>query len=131
MIEKKSSVRRPSFRGLNLAVLSILLHIDQTRLKNWLGLTSAPDISAKDIVARTFPHGDISTCVTFGSADIPAHGHFVSMDILARGLFGIGNFWHKDVSAPEHFDTGIFRHCGHFDRRYSIWTLRHRNITAN
>ena len=114
-----------------MAVLSILLHIDQTRLKNWLGLTSAPDISAKDIVAQTFPHGDISTCVTFGSADIPAHGHFVSMDILARGLFSIGNFWHKDVLAPEHFDTGIFRHCGHFDRRYSIWTLRHRNITAN
>ena len=42
-------------------------------------------------------------------ADIPAHGHFVSMDIWTQGLFGMGTFWHKELSGPWTFQHRIFR----------------------
>ena len=71
----------------------------------WAWLTSAPDISA-----QIFYHGEILACVTFSSSDIPAHGHFISMDISARGIFGTGTFWHNEFLAPGHISAGIFRH---------------------
>ena len=41
----------------------------------------------------------------FGSPDIPAHVHFVSMNVWTQGLFGTGTFRHGDSSAHAHFET--------------------------
>ena len=64
---------------------------------------------------------------------ISAHGHFDSMDYLARelfrtrtfrhrdisapGYFGMGTFWHRDISALKHFGTWIFRQSNTFLHR--------------
>ena len=50
----------------------------------------ARDILTRDILARTFHHEYFSARVLFGSADVPPNGHFISMDILAQGIFGTG-----------------------------------------
>ena len=50
-----------------------------------LGLISAPDISARDILARTFHLRDISARACFGPTDIPNANFFLShsqMDIF-------------------------------------------------
>ena len=65
--------------------------------------------------------------VTFGSLDIPAHGHFVTMDILARWLFASGMFQHKEILALGHISTGIFWH----HERFNTGTLWHGDISAN
>ena len=96
-----------------------------------LGLFSAPDISARDISARTFHHRNISAWRLFGSIGIPAHehsgefsageqGHF-SMgtlrhwDIWAQEYFGKWTFWHWEISPPYkaigHFGTDILAKC--------------------
>jgi hypothetical protein len=90
-----------------------------------LGLISAPDISAMDILAQTFcllgrfgtctlrhfgnfnmwtlRHRDISAQGYFCIVDISAHGHFGTVDISAHGHFGT-----VDISAREFFGTGHF-----------------------
>ena len=50
---------------------------------NRLRLISVPDISVGGITALTFHHRIISAWGLFGSEDVQAHGHSVSMDILA------------------------------------------------
>jgi hypothetical protein len=47
---------------------------------------------------------------TFWPADIPGHGHFVSVDILVWRLFGMWIFRHEDFSARGLFGTGIYLH---------------------
>ena len=43
-----------------------------------------PTISARDISVWIFHHQDILASACFGPADIPAHGHFVSKDIVTQ-----------------------------------------------
>jgi hypothetical protein len=82
---------------------------------NWLPTISAPNISARVISAQTFHHRNISAHVRFGPVDIPAHGHFVSVDqVSVQGLFGKGTFWHKDFLAPWTFQHGDISARGHF-----------------
>ena len=91
-----------------------------------------PDISARGILSRdisawTIHQEDFSAKVLFGSMDVPTHGHFVSVDISAQGLFNAGTlrhgdflarrhflaswmFWQGDIMALGHFGTGIFWH---------------------
>ena len=76
----------------------------------WLGLISAPDISARDILARTFHHWDFSAQGHFGTTTfwhgyISAPRRFWHRDIMALGHFGIRIFRHMDVSAHVHFGT--------------------------
>jgi hypothetical protein len=46
--------------------------------------------SHHDTAARQFHHWDISARAYFSPADIPTHGHFVSMDVSTQELFGAG-----------------------------------------
>ena len=39
---------------------------------------------------------DILACLLFGPTDIPANGHFITVDVLAWGLFGMWTFRDKD-----------------------------------
>ena len=70
---------------------------------NGLGLILAPDISSRDILARTFHHGNFS-----------AQGHFCMRTfqhgyILAPWtFFGTGTFQYKYISAHGHFGTFTF-----------------------
>ena len=69
-----------------------------------------PDISARDISARTFHHQDTSACACFGPAVLPAHGHFISMDVSIQGLFGMRTFWLKEFLPPWISRHWIFWH---------------------
>ena len=69
------------------------------------------NILARDISAKIFHNRDISTHACFGPVGIPAHGHFVSVDISVQGLFDTGTFRHKDflemnVLTQGHYGTG-------------------------
>ena len=59
----------------------------------------APNISARDISTQTFHHRDISAHAGFDPVGVPAHGHFVSVDVLVQGLFGTGIFRHSSTGA--------------------------------
>ena len=63
---------------------------------------------------ETFRHRHFITGI-FGHMHVSAlqkyrHMDFVSMDVSTQGLFGMGTFWHKEFSVPEHFGTWIFWH---------------------
>ena len=81
---------------------------------------SGPNILARDILVKTFHNRDVSTHACFGPVGVPAHGHFVSVDVMVQGLFDTGTFWHKDLSAMNVLTKG---HC-------STWTLRHTSTGA-
>ena len=62
-----------------------------------------------------FHHGNISARAPFGTADVPADGHFSKGtfwhgDFSAWGLFGMRNFRHRNISALGYFGTWTFRH---------------------
>ena len=57
-----------------------------------------------------FHHGNISARAPFGTADVPADGHFnmrtfQNGDFLAQGLFGKRIFWHRNILAHWHLGT--------------------------
>ena len=93
-----------NLHNIKMSRLFILFHT----FSLWLPTISEPEISARDISARTFYHQDISARACFGPADGPVHGHFVSMDISLQGHFGTRTFRHKDFSSPWIFGRGIF-----------------------
>ena len=66
------------------------------------------NILARDIAAKIFHNRDISTHACFGPVGIPAHGHFVSVDISVQGLFDTGTFRHKDFSAMNVLTQGHY-----------------------
>ena len=51
---------------------------------------------------------------TYGTVGVLTHGHFVSVDVLVQGLFGMGTFWHKDFLAPWTLQHGDISAHGHF-----------------
>ena len=66
----------------------------------WLGLISEPDILARDIAAWIFHCRNIWAWGLFGSVDIPAHGHSVSVDVSSWRLSAQGlSAW--DISAQK------------------------------
>ena len=77
---------------------------------NGLGLIWASDISARDISALEFPHGDFSAQQHFGPRKF-RHGNitvtwtFRYKDGMALGRFGARIFWHMDVLALINFGT--------------------------
>ena len=73
-----------------------------------LRLISAPDISARDILARTFHQRDFLVRGHFGTRKfwhekISAWVYFGTMDVSAQGPYGTGTFGHMDVLAHVHF----------------------------
>ena len=92
-----------------------------------LGLFSAPDISARDISARTFHHQNISAWRLFGSIGIPAHEHSGEFSAGEQGHFSMGTLRHWDIWAQEYFGKWTFWHweisppykaIGHFGRHF-------------
>ena len=56
---------------------------------------------------------------------------FQHRNVSTWGIFGMGNFRHKEFLAPEHFGTGIFRHLNISEQGYfgkAIWTVQHRHF---
>ena len=71
----------------------------------WLGLILTLDILARDILARTFHHGDFLCTRTFRHHGRYGTGTFWHKDILALEYFGIRIFWPMDVLVDVHFGT--------------------------
>ena len=75
-------------------------------------------ISTWNILARVISaknHRNILARAPFGTADVPADGHFNTGtsrhgDFSAWGFFGTRNFRHRNISAWEHFGTWTFWH---------------------
>ena len=65
---------------------------------------------------------------TFWQMGLWTYEHFVSMDILARGLFRSGIFWHMDFSARGHFSTGTCIHRDFSSRDITAWVRYNTRI---
>ena len=99
-----------SKNGQASKIIEFLPHVSHS-LPTILG----QDILATVISARMFHYGNIWAGTPFGTADIPADGHFNTgtfqhWDFLAQGIFGKRNFQQRNILAQEHFGTGTFRH---------------------
>jgi hypothetical protein len=65
-------------------VIVMLQWFHQQQVCTRLPTVSEPDISARYISAWTLDHWDILTSACFCPADVPAHGHFISMDVSTQ-----------------------------------------------
>ena len=105
MIEKKSFVRRPSLRGLHLAILNIFLYICRSNKDK---KTSPPDISAKDFSSRGH----------FGMCNFWLRRHSGTWTFCLLGHFGKGTFQqmlqHMAITTQEYYSKLTFRHLAKF-----------------
>ena len=86
---------------------------------NGLGLILAPDISSRDILARTFHHGNFSAQGHFCTRTFQ-HGYILApwmffrhWNISVQGYFGTWTFWHIYILTPcKAIQTFWNRHFG-------------------